>query len=306
MHQASRRLALLLFPAIVLFSTAFAQAQDDEIFSGPQPGETLPGFEFRVVVPGPAEVKPGDNVDLVKQAEGGPIALIFIHEFTRPTVGMTRTVMQYAGKLAEKGLTGGVVYLNDDPTAAESQIGRARQAMPNNVMVGISNDGQEGPGAYGLNRNVAMTILIAKDNKVVANFALVQPSIQADGMKVATEIAKLMEVEPPTAEELGATPMRRGNQRTRPGAAQDPALRDYLAPVIQKNATQEEVDAAVARLEAYVKEKPEVKKQVGDIARRIIDAGRLDSYGTAAAQAYLKTWAETWGMDDGVDDGSDK
>ncbi len=294
MNSSRLGFAVILLPLFALFVPSVSFAQDEEVFSGPQPGETLPAFEFRAAVPGPLDVAVGDNVDLVKAADGGPVALVFIHEFTRPTVGMTRAVMTYAGKLQEKGLTAGVIYLHDDPTESESRINRARQAMPRNVAVGISNDGQEGPGAYGLNRNVAMTILIAKDNKVTANFALVQPSVQADSMKVATEIAKLMEVEPPSAEELGATPMRRGEQGQN---AQDPNLRDFLAPIIQKDATQEDIDAAVAKLEAYVKDKPAVKKQVGDIARRIINAGHLENYGTAAAQALLKTWAETWGVD---------
>lgn len=276
--------------------------QDQEIFSGPQAGEKLPAFEFRAIVPGPAEVKKGENCDPVTKADGGPIALVFVHEFTRPSIGLTRTVMQYAGTLAEKGLTGGVVYLHDDPTEAESQLNRAVQALPKNVTIGISNDGKEGPGSYGLNRNVALTVLIAKDNKVLANFALVQPSVQADSLKIATEIAKAVGADPPTAEQLNAGQDRAGQgraaQRMRAGGQQqDPALRDYLAPVIQKDATPEQVDAAVAKLEAYVKEKPEVKKQVGDIARRIIDAGVLQNYGTASAQAYLKTWAETWGVD---------
>ncbi|MDA7977637.1 MAG: hypothetical protein MPJ50_02570 [Pirellulales bacterium] len=284
---------LLSVPVLIIVSSSSAFGQDEEIFSGPQMGEVLPAFEFRAVVPGPTEAKPGDNIDLVQVAKGGPVALLFLHEFTRPAIGMTRGVMSYAGKLQKKGLTAGVIYLHDDPTAAESQVNRARRALPENVAIGISNDGKEGPGAYGLNRNVAMTVLIANKGKIVANFALVQPSAQADGIRVATEIAKLMNVTPPTAEELGTRGMQRD---TRQQAAQDPALRGLLAPIIQKDATTEEVDAAVAKLEEYVKDKPDVKKQVGDIARRIINAGRLDSYGTEAAQAHLKNWAQTWGI----------
>ena len=49
-----------------------------------------------------------------------------------------------------------------------------------NVLVGISPDGREGPGSYGLNRNVAQTVLIAKDGKVLHNFAFTQPMVYAD------------------------------------------------------------------------------------------------------------------------------
>ena len=60
-----------------------------------------------------------------------------------------------------------VVFLSDDP-AALKQITRH---VPKNVLVGISPDGREGPGSYGLNRNVSQTVIIAKDGKVLYNFA---------------------------------------------------------------------------------------------------------------------------------------
>ena len=52
--------------------------------------------------------------------------------------------------------------------------------IPNEVLTGISPDGREGPGSYGLNRNVAQTVLIAKDGKVLHNFAFTQPMLYSD------------------------------------------------------------------------------------------------------------------------------
>ena len=52
-------------------------------------------------------------------------------------------------------------------------------------------EGKEGPGSYGLNRNVTLTILVGKEGKVTANFALVQPSTQADLPKILEEVAKV-------------------------------------------------------------------------------------------------------------------
>ena len=45
------------------------------------------------------------------------------------------------------------------------------------------------PGAYGLNRNVAVTVLVATDRVVSANFALVQPSLEVDAPKIFKSIA---------------------------------------------------------------------------------------------------------------------
>ena len=48
-----------------------------------------------------------------------------------------------------------------------------------------------------------MTVLIAKDNQVTANFALVQPSIAADAAKIAQAIADVLgDQQAPTLEQL--------------------------------------------------------------------------------------------------------
>ena len=86
----------------------------------------------------------------------------------------------------------GVAFLTADATDTKNWIKRAVGALPKNVPLGIAEGGQEGPGAYGLNRNVAITILVAKEGKVVANFALVQPSLQADGPKILKEIVDVL------------------------------------------------------------------------------------------------------------------
>ena len=64
----------------------------------------------------------------------------------------------------------------------------------------------EGPGNYGLNKDCLMTIVTAKDNTVVANFALVQPGI-ADAPKVLAALAKPAATEPPTAKRWPRSPV---------------------------------------------------------------------------------------------------
>ena len=89
--------------------------------------------------------------------------MIFVHEITRPSVALTRIVTEFAARHKDK-LFSCIVFLGDDPTSLEEQLKRARHALPRGVPVRISKDGQEGPGAYGLNRNVTLTILIAKSS----------------------------------------------------------------------------------------------------------------------------------------------
>ncbi len=272
------RLSLSLL-ALLLASPALA---DDPVFSGPQPGEKLPPFKMTGVFDDLA----GKEIDLVGQAKDNPVAIIFVHELTRPSVAVVRAVMKYAGTQTKHRLVGGVVFLADDASAMEERLKRAKRALPTEVRIGISDDGQEGPGAYGLNRKMTLTVLVGKGGKVTANFPLVQPSVEADVPKIVAAIAKATGGKPLSLAEL--LPERRVVRQP----ARDPNLRTYLGPIINKTATNEEIDAAVAKLEDYLKEHPAARTQVGDISRTIVRAGKLDSYGTAHAQEYLKKWAK--------------
>ncbi len=184
-----------------------------EVFSGPQKGEPLAKFAMQGVL-GDLE---GKAIDPVAQAGAKPLLLIFVHQVNRPSVGMARLLGDYAAKRAEEGLHCGIVFLTADATETEAWMKRASGALPKGVSMGISKDGQEGPGEYGLNRKVTLTILMAKEGKVTANFALVQPSIQADAPRVLEAIVTVVGGKVPTLEELGhGAPARQRPKGDRP------------------------------------------------------------------------------------------
>lgn len=290
--------AFLVVVFVVVAMSSFDISAEDQVFSGPQTGEKLAAFKVRGVFDDLA----GKEVDLVKQAEGKPLALIFVHELTRPSLGTVRTVMNYAAAAHKEGkLVAGVIFLGDDATALENRLKQARHALPKDVLIGISTDGQEGPGAYGLNRKMTLTVLVAKDNKVTANFPLIQPSVQADAPKIAAAIAQALGQKPPTAKELGLEEAaasdrpKAGSPKTADDARQDPKLGPLLRAVIRKDAKPEEVDKAAKKLEEYLAKNAAAATQVGQIARRLIDGGVLKNYGTERAQEYIQQWAKKYG-----------
>jgi len=172
MKQLSVVLALLLTSAWL--SVAHAESP---VFSGPQIGEKLAPFSMKGVMGDTAN----QEVDLIGKAAGKPVVLVFVHQRTRPGLSLASLVSRYAATRVSDGLHAGVVYLTDDATATEKWFGVAKKNLAPGVIYGISKNGQEGPGTYGLNRNVELTILVGKEGKVTANFALVQPSAQVDG-----------------------------------------------------------------------------------------------------------------------------
>lgn len=261
-----------------------------ELFSGPQAGEELPPLPVRGVYDEDAE----KELDFVNSAAGKPIVLVFIHEMNRPTIGMTRALTAYTQERAKDGLTTGIVWLDDDATEAENTLKRIRHALTPGVPIGVSPDGKEGPGSYGLNRNVALTILVGDKGRVTANFALVQPSIQADLPKVFAEIVRLVGGKAPKVADVGG-----GREAMRGSGAgePDPRLRELVRPVIQLDATVEAVDRAATALESYLENNEVAQKEVGRIATTIVGSGKLSNYGTPRAQEYLRKWAEQFGGD---------
>lgn len=209
---------------------------------------------------------------------------------------MARILSTYTASRAKDGLHTGVVWLADDLTESENQAKRSRSGINTKVPFGISVDGREGPGSYGLNRNVALTILVGKENKVTANFALVQPSLQADLPKILDAVVAVAGGKAPKLDELQGM---QGMMQREAGAGGTVDIRSLLQPVIRKDATEEQVIAAAKKVEEAVTKDEAVKKEIIRITNTIINAGKLENYGTPKAREYLKKWKEEYSPKEG-------
>ncbi len=274
---------LLFFPSVTV--PAYAE---DALFSGPQVGEALPAFSVREVFGDDA----GKEIDFVARADGKPLVLVFVHDVNRLSISFTRILTQYTVSRSADSLQTGVVWLRDDVTEAENELNRIRHALAPGAPIGISVNGAEGPGSYGLNRNVTLTVLVAHENKVTANFALVQPSLQADLPRVLATIVELVGGPLPSINELP------GMETMRPSPPADevtPNLRPLLQPLISKSASESAVDQAAGEIEKAISADPAARKELGRICSTIVDAGKLTNYGTPPAQRYLEKWAKEIG-----------
>jgi hypothetical protein len=302
-NPTCHKIAFALLFSLCAFSTTNSQAiaqvasdptpEQPEVFSGPQVGETLPPLIVRGAF-GPVA---GQEIDPVQDAGQRPLILIFVHDVNRLAIGLTRSVSQYAHSRAGDGLATSVILLDDDPTTAEATLKRIRHALTDQVTHAVSIDGREGPGAYGLNRNVTLTILVAKDGKVTANHAIVQPSLQVDLPKILTSIVGVVGGPAPKLDELlkssnmapAGRPQRQASDTT------PPDMRSMLMPLIRKNASDEQVDQAAAAIEKRITEDAAVKAEIARIATTIANSDKLENYGTPRTQFYLKKWAKEFG-----------
>jgi hypothetical protein len=295
MHM--QRGLLCLLAGGLLFSGAL-RADDEKVFSGPQTGEKLTGFKV-VGVHGDLG---GKEIDFIAKADGKPLVLVFVHKLTRPSMAVTRVVTGYANSLAKEGVQPCIVWLAKDRTEAEQYLKNAAGSLNFTVPVGISLDGVEGPGAYGLNRTVELTILVGKDSKVVGNFALVQPSI-TDTPKIGEVIARMVNAKVPELKDLEAiaAPRRpatprpntpKPDDKPRPGKRpEDPRLVELLRGVIGAQNKPEDVKTAVEAVEKYVGDSKAKQLELGEAAKFIESLG----YGTDPAKKQLRLWAEKYG-----------
>ena len=252
--------------------------EDQKVFSGPQPGEKLPPLKARIIIGQNA----GKEVDILSAADGKPVFLIFMNAFGE-LVNETMRVMTLYAERQEKGdFVTAVVWVTSDPSELEAKLKRAKPHMPKKTPVGISLAGPEGPGAYGLNRRVQMTVLVAKDNVVTANFALVQPSIQADSVAVLSELVKVIGGQPPTLAEV-ITPRNRQIVATR------------IELMLNKSASDDRVRQLAAVMERFVRSRRDAKIKLGQMSKEIVEGGQFDD--RAPAIGYLRKWTKEYEED---------
>ncbi len=257
-----------------------ALVADEQVFSGPQPGEKLPSFK----AVGVFEAEEGKERDVIKDADGKPTLLIFVHEVTRPSAALMRAVSSYADTRRKDGVQSCVVWLTADRGETTKWLKNARKSLGLKSTVLISPDGIEGPGNYGLNRKVALTVLVAKEGKVTANFALIEPAVK-DSVRIAEAICTVAGGKAPTLKELEALAYPGGQPQ------RDPMLTGLLRRVINLQASADDVKKAAEAVDKYVGDDKEKQKQLGEIAAIAAEK----KYGTESAQKQLKVWADKYG-----------
>jgi hypothetical protein len=219
----------------------------------------------------------GKESDLLDQIKGGPALVVFVHELTRPAAQLMRPLDLYSAKLAEDGFATHFVWLAADRSAAEDRLRAIQGSINFKSPISISLDGVEGPGSYGLNRKVALTVLVVKENMVVANFAITQPN-ETDAPKILAEMAKLVGKTPPTLADLGAdrTNMRRDMARPATPAGRT----DQARPAADAAEAMKRLEDEVARLKSLDQEHharalarvAELEKLVGELTDALNDA----------------------------------
>jgi hypothetical protein len=157
----------------------------DSFPSGPPVGDKLGDFKSHAFS-GPDA---GKEFKLHDKNKASPTLVIFVHKITRPALQFLRPVDKYAAE--NEKLAGHIVWLSEDKDKTEEFLKRAEKSLNLQTPISICLEGKDGPATYGLNDKVTLTVLVAKEGKVVANFALVDPNAN-DSAKVIAALAKVL------------------------------------------------------------------------------------------------------------------
>jgi hypothetical protein len=157
--------------------------------SGPKVGEKLGDAKVKGIF----EPIEGKEFNLLDRAKKEQTVIVFVQrkdqkDITRPTFRLLKDIDKAVGE--EEKLNAIFVWVTDDVGKTEEFLNRAKGSLKFQMPVAISLDGNTGPNGYGLNDQVDVTILLAKDARVTANFAFVGPN-ETSAPKVIAAIRDL-------------------------------------------------------------------------------------------------------------------
>ncbi|MEM7558238.1 MAG: hypothetical protein AAF394_03880, partial [Planctomycetota bacterium] len=146
-------------------------ATSEPLYSGLQPGEKVRAFEVLGFIDGSSK-----ELEIVNKKNKTTV-LCFIHRLStddRILYGLG-LVDFYAKR--HKDLTSHIVLLSDERAKIEKMLTNwSKTPLFSNSLLSLSADGSEGPGYYGLNRSVAMTVMVINGDKVVKNLVFNAPN----------------------------------------------------------------------------------------------------------------------------------
>jgi hypothetical protein len=243
-----------------------------DVNSGPQVGDKLGDFKCLGIF-GPQADK---EFQFLTQAKGKATLVVFVQKITRPALQFLRPVDDYVAKEKEDVLSAHMVWLTGDKgdkDETKAFLERAKNSLNLQTPVSICLDGKDGPPAYGLNDMAAITVLVAKEGKVVANFAYADPNGTV-AKEVITAVAKALGKEPPKTTE-----------NTREAKSE---LQPLLRRILQKDIDDAGVNRVIAAMKKWAGDDAAKRKELQAACQRVL-RGDL---GNETARAALKKLAE--------------
>ena len=167
-------IGMLVAPVLALEAQEQSKASEpakaeESLKSGCQVGETTHPFDIADIT-GPNK---GQQLCYVWANGKRPVVLIFARELNEGLTSLVKKVDAFVKEnQGQKNMAAFVVFLEEDKTKLEPKLKELAEQEQLSIPLTIAIDGVQGPKSYKLHPDVKTTVLVYKEKKVQANFAL--------------------------------------------------------------------------------------------------------------------------------------
>lgn len=188
--MTTRRMFLLIAAALLVCGNA-VPAEKDDLKSGPQAGENLPGPFLTLVAYSEEPSLVGKKTDFFEQYGQDPAVLIFAREITKPLTDLVKKVDAEAANKKSAKLRAIVVIVSDDDAVETNLKDFGEKHELKNVNLAIMEPA--GPKRYKLSKEADVTVVIYKRWKVEANHAFKKGELNEKGVeKILADVPKIV------------------------------------------------------------------------------------------------------------------
>jgi hypothetical protein len=185
-----RRLLFALTVALLLCGYA-ASADKDDLKSGPQAGDNVPGPFHSLVAHSGEPGLVGKKTDFFEMYGQAPVVLVFAREMSKPLTRLVKKLDAEVTKRKSAKLRSVVVFLSDDDALETNLKDFGEKQGIKNVNLAIMEPA--GPKHYKLSKEADVTVLLYKRLKVQANHAFKKGDLNKKGVgAILSDVPKIL------------------------------------------------------------------------------------------------------------------
>lgn len=176
---------IAVFAALAFAVTALAA---DNIKSGPQPGEKVPGPFEPLNVTGSSA---GQKACLFCKNGNNPVVMIFARECSEPVTKLIKRVDQTTAEHKDQKMGSFVVFLSDSPEMKDKLKELADREQIRECVLSMQEP--TGPEAYKVSPDADVTVVLYTKRQVKANHAFAKGELQdRDIDTICSEVSQIL------------------------------------------------------------------------------------------------------------------
>jgi hypothetical protein len=165
--------------------------QKEDLRSGPQAGEELPGPFHSLVVTSKDPTLVGKKTDFVEYCGQNPVVLVFARALSEPLTSLLGRLESETVQHKSARLQAIVIILSDEQDADENLKDYCKQQRIKNVHFALM--ASDGPKHFNLSKEADLTVITYTGQQVVANRAYKNGELNEDGVsRILADVSRIL------------------------------------------------------------------------------------------------------------------